>query len=238
MSEIRPPRRRVAGERARTRRPQTEPAVEGQPDEQSDEQSSRGPAPAVPTVPAPAPAEPTAAEPTADDDTTTEPERSRTRGWPFLVAAVLAALLVAGLATAAVLYYRVQESEDAASARREAVAAARSHAQSILSYDHRSLDANFARAEKVLTGTFKRDYARTTSTVVRPSAEQYKVVVKAEVTATSVIRATATRAVVLLYVDQTTTSTRLEGPKVDLNRVRMTLVEDDGQWLVSELDAL
>ncbi len=239
MSEIRPPRRRVAGERARTRRSQPEPAVEEQPDEQS----SRGPAPGVPPAAAPTATEPTAGEPTAGEptaaaDTTTEPQRSRARGWPFLVAAALAALLVAGLATAAVLYYRVQESEDAASARREAVAAARSHAQTILSYDHRSLDAGFARAEKVLTGTFKRDYARTTSTVVRPSAEQYKVVVKAEVTATSVIRATASRAVVLLYVDQTTTSTRLEGPKVDLNRVRMTLVEDDGKWLVSELDAL
>ncbi len=44
--------------------------------------------------------------------------------------------------------------------------------------------------------------------------------------------------VALLFVDQTTTSTRLEGPKVDLNRVRMTLVEQDGKWLVSELDAL
>ena len=74
--------------------------------------------------------------------------------------------------------------------------------------------------------------------MVRPSAEQYKVVVKAEVTAASVVRASDDRVVALLFVDQTTTSTRLEGPKVDLNRVRMTLVEQDGKWLVSELDAL
>ena len=74
--------------------------------------------------------------------------------------------------------------------------------------------------------------------MVRPSAEQYKVVVKAEVTAASVVRAGDDRVVALLFVDQTTTSTRLEGPKVDLNRVRMTLVEQDGKWLVSELDAL
>ena len=74
--------------------------------------------------------------------------------------------------------------------------------------------------------------------MVRPSAEQYKVVVKAEVTAASVVRASDSQVVTLLFVDQTTTSTRLEGPKVDLNWVRMTLVEKDGKWLVSELDAL
>jgi Mce-associated membrane protein len=108
----------------------------------------------------------------------------------------------------------------------------------VLSYDHRTLDRDFARAERALTGSFKRDYARTTSTVVRPSAEQYDVVVEAQVAAGSVVRAEADRVVTLLYVNQTTTSTRLEGPEVDLNRVRMTLVQRDGKWLVSALAAL
>ena len=40
------------------------------------------------------------------------------------------------------------------------------------------------------------------------------------------VRASENRVVLLLFVDQTTTSTRLEGPKVDLNRVRMTMLED------------
>ena len=42
----------------------------------------------------------------------------------------------------------------------------------------------------------------------------------------------------LLFVNQTTTSTRLDGPKVDLNRVRMSLRKVDGAWLVSDIDAL
>jgi Mce-associated membrane protein len=42
----------------------------------------------------------------------------------------------------------------------------------------------------------------------------------------------------VLFVDQTTTSTRLDGPKVDLNRVRMTLSRTRGQGLVSGVDAL
>ena len=48
---------------------------------------------------------------------------------------------------------------------------------------------------------------------MRPTAEQVKAVVKAEVAASSVVRATANRVVVLLFVNQTTTSTRLDGPE-------------------------
>jgi len=64
---------------------------------------------------------------------------------------------------------------------------------------------------------------RTTEKVVGPTAEQVRAVVTAEVVASSVVRASQDQVVLLLLVDQTTTSTRLDGPEVDLNRVRMTL---------------
>jgi Mce-associated membrane protein len=74
--------------------------------------------------------------------------------------------------------------------------------------------------------------------VVRPTAEEVKAVVKAEVVASSVVRASQDRVVVLLFVNQTTTSTRVEGPQVDLNRVRMTLTRVGGDWKVSAVTAL
>jgi Mce-associated membrane protein len=43
---------------------------------------------------------------------------------------------------------------------------------------------------------------------------------------------------VLLFVNQTTTSTRLDGPRVDLNRVRLTLVQVDGSWRLNNVVAL
>ena len=241
MSEGRPARRRVAGERARARRSGTDPT--GSDSDGTEEQVS-DPAVAEPAVAEPAVAEPAVDEPqvsgaeSSDDTAALRAEATGRRGWPLVVAAVLGALLLAAVAAAGVLAYRVQQDEAADTARGDASAAARSHAGKILSYDHRTLDADFAAAEKALTGSFKEQYTRTIDTVVRPSAEQYKVVVEAEVVAASVIRASADRVVVLLYVNQTTTSTRLEGPKVDLNRVRMTLAEVDGNWLVSKLDAL
>ena len=231
MSESRPARRRVAGERARARRSGTDPT--GTDSDLTGQQVSEA------QVGEHEPREPEPRESeSAEAAAAAPPDATGRRGWTFPVAAVLGVLLVAAVAAAGVLAYRVQQDEAAETARGDASAAARSHAGKILSYDHRTLDADFEAAEKTLTGSFKEQYTSTTDTVVRPSAEQYKVVVEAEVVAASVVRASADRVVVLLYVDQTTTSTRLEGPKVDLNRVRMTMTEVDGDWLVSRLDAL
>jgi len=155
-----------------------------------------------------------------------------------LVLVVAAALVVALVATAGLLVARARGDERVEEARTAALAAGERHAVTLLSYDHRHLDRDFARAEAVLTGSFADDYAQTTEKVVRPTAEQVKAVVTAEVVSSSVVRAAQNRVVLLLFVDQTTTSTRLDGPKVDLNRVRMTLTRTGGQWLVSAVDAL
>jgi len=148
------------------------------------------------------------------------------------------ALVVAMAILAGLLVLRVNADDRVEQARAEARAAAEISAVTLLSYDHRRLDRDFAAAKKLLTGGFADDYASTTESVVRPTAEQVKAVVTAEVVSSSVDRADENRAVVLLFVDQTTTSTRVDGPQVDLNRVRMRLVRSGGQWLVSGADAL
>ena len=48
-----------------------------------------------------------------------------------------------------------------------------------------------------------------------------------------VVSSTADRATVLLFVDQTTTSNRLEAAKVDQVRVQLTMTKVGGRWLVS-----
>jgi Mce-associated membrane protein len=161
------------------------------------------------------------------------PGRPGTRLLAGLLAVTLSALTAFGLVA-----YRVRSDQRVETARDQAMAAAHDHAEVILSYDYRHLDADFAAARSTLTGGFARDYKVTTTTLVRPGAEQYHVVVKAEVAAQSVVNATADQVVVLLFVNQTTTSTRLDGPKVDLNRVRLTLVKRGGDWLVNKVVAL
>ena len=166
------------------------------------------------------------------------PGRDRPRRRSDLLVPVALALVVVLAVTAGLLVLRARGEDRLEAARTAAQAAGERHAVTLLSYDHRHLDRDFTRARDVLTGSFADDYAQTTERVVRPTAEQVKAVVTAEVVSSSVVRASENRVVLLLFVDQTTTSTRLEGPKVDLNRVRMTLSRTGGQWLVSGVDAL
>jgi Mce-associated membrane protein len=172
---------------------------------------------------------------------TDEPAHDRPGAWSTRTRVLLAGLLaltLTALAAFGLLAYRVRAGDQVEAARGQAVAAAQDHAVTILSYDYRHLDADFAAARRTLTGSFAKDYKVTTTTLVRPGAEQYHVVVKAEVAAASVVTAKADQVVVLLFVNQTTTSTRLDGPRVDLNRVRLTLVKVDGRWLVNKVVAL
>jgi Mce-associated membrane protein len=150
-----------------------------------------------------------------------------------IVVATVAALVLAGL-----LGYEKWEAGQLAETRRGAQAAADPAARDILSYDHRHLEQDFAKGRTHLTGQFAKDYDQTTSKGVAELAKTYKAVVRAEVMSSSVVSATRDRVVLLMFVNQVTTSTRVEGPKLDQNRVRLTLEKVDGRWLVSELDAL
>jgi Mce-associated membrane protein len=170
---------------------------------------------------------------------------TRRRGRRLLVA-VLAVALVAGLVAVAVLGWRYREGRQAEQARGQALAAARQAAPVVLSYDYRHVDQDFAAARAHLTGHFRDEYAKTTKTVVGPTAKKYRGVVKATVVepsgggapAASVVSASPDRAVVLLFVNQVTRSTQVSGSRVDLNRVRMTLSRTSEGWKVSAVDAL
>ncbi|MEY9990911.1 Mce-associated membrane protein [Streptomyces sp. V4I8] len=174
------------------------------------------------------------------------PEERRTPHRRRLLTALLGVLLVAGLVAMAVLGWQYREGREAESARAEALTAARKAAPAVLSYDYRHLDRDFARARAHLTGDFRDEYAKTTKTVVAPTAEKYHGVVKATVAApasggspaASVVSASPEKAVVLLFVNQVTESTQVSGSRVDLNRVRMTMTRTDEGWKVSGVDAL
>ncbi|MET9801120.1 hypothetical protein [Streptomyces sp. NPDC006368] len=164
----------------------------------------------------------------------------------LVLCAVLAVVAVLGLIAVAVLARQYRDGRGADRARVQAAEAARKAAPVILSYDHRRLEKDFAAARARLTGSFRDEYRRTTTSVVAPTARKYQGVVKASVVeppgggdpAVSVVSASPERAVVLLFVNQVTTSTQVSGPRVDLNRVRMTLTLTSDGWKVSAVDAL
>jgi Mce-associated membrane protein len=129
------------------------------------------------------------------------------------------------------------QAASAEDARRDGLGAAVAAAQAILSYDHRHFGADTKAAAQRTTGEFRKEYADTSRTVA-PLAKQYQAVVEASVKAASVVRATPDEVVTLLFVDQSTRSTRVTGTKIDQARVRLTMVRADGDWRVAKVEAL
>ena len=178
-----------------------------------------------------------AAPPDAPSSASADGAAGRSGFGGALTVATVAALCVLAVLLG-YLAFEVRERARADTARTEALETARDAARLLFSYDHTKLDEDFAAGLELTTGEFREEYQRTTQEVVRPVAEQYDAVVEAEVVDAAVVQASPDQVTALVYVNQTTTSTRVEGPKIDQSRVRMQLVKDGDEWLVSSVDAL
>jgi Mce-associated membrane protein len=179
-----------------------------------------------------------ATPPVVEPTPVVEPVETTRRSAPPLVLIGLStlALLLAGLV--GYLAWSLSGLNDDAEARLSGRDAAATQVQKILSYDHASFDRGTAEAEKLMTDRFRKEYDDTVG-LVREDALAKESVVQAEVVAASVVEADSDRVEALLFVNQTTSDKDLKEPRVDLNRVVVTLVPDgDGGWLVDDLEAL
>lgn len=105
------------------------------------------------------------------------------------------------------------------------------------SYSWKTLGEDRAAARALMTRDMQRRYDRTMAGV-GTSSRSDRTVVSAEVVESALVTTTSSYARVLLFVNQTTDGDTLEEPLLDLDRVLVTLVRDDGEWLLDELDAL
>jgi Mce-associated membrane protein len=149
------------------------------------------------------------------------------------VVAVLLAALAAGAAVKRSDHLAGSVGDNDAVA--EALSAASQQVATVLSYDYRHLDADFARATALLTPRFRKSYLSTTAKGVRPLAEKYKAVSSAQVTGAGLVSGTPDRAVVLVFVSQTATNSQLAQPRLDRSRIRTTLVRSGDRWLIDDL---
>lgn len=154
-----------------------------------------------------------------------------------LLVVLLVAVLV--LATGVWTLYRQAHREALTEqARAAALSASRAHVEEILSYDYRTLDHDIAAAKADTTGKLRDKYGKLTSKLVGPKATKHKVVVRADVVGASVVSASPDEVVTLLFVNQSTRSNLLDEPRLDYNRVEMTLHSVDGKWLASDISAM
>lgn len=148
---------------------------------------------------------------------------------------VVIALLAAGVGR---LWWQDRRHEETVAAGVAAVDTAERTVSAVLSYDAASVDADLAAAEGHLTGAFQDDFGKLADGVVGPAAKQDEVSTDAKVVASSVVSATPTDVVALVFVTQTTESKTLSEPKITGSRLRVSLTLVGDRWLVNDLKPL
>jgi Mce-associated membrane protein len=203
--------------------------------------SSRGPAEPSAGRPSPRPRprpHPVDDAPPAEDSA--PGRRSLLGSLPALGRRTVAALTVLALVlagVAGVLAWQDHRAVQTARAADEALTAARTGAETLFSYDHRTIDADLAASRKVVTGKLAGDFTAT-SAVVKPQAVANRAVVDATVSQAGVVSADPGRVVVLVFLNQVSQNKNVQGSKLDIARVRMTMLPVDGNWRIARAEPL
>jgi len=173
----------------------------------------------------------------ADADHDDEPKTAKRRiQWSKAIAYGLLPGLVFLLASAAG-YLKWQDgiAREAQAARVGSVQAATDSTVALLSYRPDTVETDLDAAKSRLTGTFLDAYTKLTHDLVIPGAKQKQISAVATVPAAASTSATATHAVVLLFVNQSVIVGR-DAPTNTASSVRVTLDKVDGRWLISQFD--
>ena len=130
----------------------------------------------------------------------------------------------------------MREQDAVADATRSAPAAAERASAAILSYGYQSLDADEKAAERYMTSAYKKKYADTFDRLVRPNAPRSRPRWRRRSRPPGSRTPTPTGSTCC----STSTSPRpapptAAEPQVALNRVRLSMVEVDGAWLVDDI---
>ncbi|HSP36577.1 MAG TPA: hypothetical protein VLR26_02360 [Frankiaceae bacterium] len=150
----------------------------------------------------------------------------------LLLAVVLVIQLVKGPGNGPTL----AKAEDRREAARQA---AENVVPRLFSYDYRQIDANIAEQEKLTLGKINSDITSQTAPALKSLAPKLTAVVQAVSLGSAVLTDDKTGVQVLVFVNQATTNNLLAAPRIDGNRVVVTMQQvEGGQWKVADLKAL
>ncbi len=153
---------------------------------------------------------------------------------------VLMLLLISTIGCAAGLFYfqyRPDRQTDKAAAH-EAIRAASEGAAALLSYSPDSLTRDFENAKWRLTENYQSYYNQFTAKIVAPAAQRGQITTTARVIRAAVSELHRSSAVVLMFIEQKTSSKEKPEPLKTTNSVRVTLLKVKGYWLIDKFDSL
>jgi len=98
------------------------------------------------------------------------------------------------------------------------------------------LDKDFAAARSHLTGDFLSYYDQLSQQTVGPAAKQKSLKTTARVVRAAVSDLRPNSAVVLVFVDQTTTTKDSPEPTMAASSVLVRMADINGKWLITKFD--
>lgn len=152
-------------------------------------------------------------------------------------AALVATLLIGALAYSGYAGWRLHQVDARAAAGQAALAAAKDYAVVLTTLDTADIDGNYARALDGATGQFKDAYTLGAKQL-RQILIDNKASGKGIVLDAALKSAATNRVEVLLFVDQSITNAVRSEPRLDRNRIQMTMERIDKRWLASRVDLI
>ncbi len=165
------------------------------------------------------------------EDASAAPRPKRGR----ILAALVAAVLVASLAGAGFLGWKLWQQDLVTRAGEQAQQAAVAYAQVLTSIDSNKVDDNFAQVLDGATGEFKDMYSQS-SIQLRQLLIDNKATAHGVVLDSAVQSASKNQVVVLLFVDQSVANTNVPDPRIDRSRIKMPMEYVDGRWRASKVE--
>jgi Mce-associated membrane protein len=174
-----------------------------------------------------------------DSDDNSSAVRRRLPAIPLIPVALVLGLLAAGLLAGWLYFsqYRPDEQTDGAVAQ-TVVNAARDGTVALLSYKPDTLNQDFAAAKSHLTGDFLDYYDKFTKDVVTPAAQTKGVTTTAQVVGAAAAELKPDKAVVLVFINQATTSKERPDPAMASSSANVSLAKVHGEWLITKFDPL
>jgi len=149
---------------------------------------------------------------------------------------VLLLLLSGGVATWLYIKQYRPNQQTSPDVARAVVSAASDGTVALLSYSPDSLDKDFATAKSHLTGDFLSYYNQFTEQIVAPAAKQKSLKTTAHVIGAAVSELHPDSALVLVYVDQSTTSKDKPDPSMAASSVLVSMTRVNSSWLITKFD--
>jgi Mce-associated membrane protein len=144
-------------------------------------------------------------------------------------------VLVAGLVAAVVITsLRLHHQRALTSARNSARLAATAYTEQFATYNYQDLAHDFSLTEAHSVSPFLDQYRKETAQI-QPDLVKLKSSSTGKVLSAGVVSATTKNAVVDLFLNQTIANSASKQPRVDSQRVQMSMVRLHGRWLISKV---